>query len=62
MYNNDLGPGYPYDQLFNFAYASDAVHGQLEGIRRETGDKVLINSCRTNKATEYNVGEVGRQL
>ncbi len=22
----------------------------------------MINSCKTNKATEYNVGETGRQL
>lgn len=34
LFNNDLGPGYPYDQLFNFAYASDSIDGKLEGIKR----------------------------
>ena len=61
IFSNMLGPGFPYDQVFTYAYASD-VDGSLEAIRRETADKVSINLCRTNKATEYNVDELGRQL
>ncbi len=61
IFSNMLGPGFPYDQVFTYAYASD-IDGSLEAIRREMGEKIKINLCRTNKATEYNVGELGRQL
>ena len=61
IYSNMLGAGFPYDQVFTYAYASD-VDGSLEAIRKETVDKVNGNLCRTNKLTEYNVDELGRQL
>jgi hypothetical protein len=61
LYTVPLGPGFPYDQVFTYGYASN-VDGRLEGVKRELGDKVMINLCKTNKATEYNVGEYGRQL
>ena len=62
IFSNMLGPGFPYDQIFTYAYASDVVDCSLEAIRRETAEKVKINLCRTNKATEYNIDELGRQL
>jgi hypothetical protein len=61
IYSNMFGAGFPYDQVFTYAYASD-LDGSLEAIRKESADKVKVNLCRTNKATEYNVDEPGRQL
>ena len=34
LFDNYLGPGYPYDQVFSFAYASDSVTGDLQGFRK----------------------------
>lgn len=50
IFTNQLGPGFPYDQVFTYGYSSD-IDGSLQAIKRELGDKVLINPCRTNKAT-----------
>lgn len=34
----------------------------MEGYNYEQGNKIKEGICYTSKATEYNVGEVGRQL
>jgi hypothetical protein len=34
LFDNYLGPGYPYDQVFSFGYSSDSVTGDLQGFRK----------------------------